>query len=63
MKADRVIGCDRCGKPCALVDDEIPSDELCPWCREADAPRVHAAFASDREALAETPVNMAARIP
>lgn len=31
--ADRVIGCVKCGKPCALVGDLIPEDELCCWCR------------------------------
>jgi len=50
VKADRVIGCTRCGKPCALVDDEIPADELCPWCRAEDAPRVMQAYVSETQA-------------
>lgn len=51
--ADRVIGCARCGKPAAL-DDRIPTDGLCPWCREADAPAVTAAFLEERREPAET---------
>jgi rubrerythrin len=31
--ADGVVGCERCGKPSALVGDRIPADDLCPWCR------------------------------
>lgn len=46
--ADRVMGCERCGKPAALVGDRIPADGLCPWCRVADAPGVAAAFASEQ---------------
>ena len=32
--ADRVIGCVHCGKPAALVDEPIPEDGLCEWCRD-----------------------------
>lgn len=30
--ADRVIGCIKCGKPCALVGDKIPEHGMCEWC-------------------------------
>ena len=39
-RATSVLGCTRCGKPCALVDDDVPLDGLCPWCRAKDSPRV-----------------------
>jgi hypothetical protein len=39
--ASGVIGCQRCGKPCALDGDLIPLDEICPWCREADSPKLY----------------------
>ena len=41
LRADSVVGCMRCGKPCALVGDFIPFDGLCPWCRAEDTPRVY----------------------
>jgi hypothetical protein len=47
----RVLGCSRCGKPCALVGDLIPSDELCPWCRAKDSPGVYAARDEEEFAL------------
>lgn len=54
MRADCVIGCSRCAKPCALVGDEIPDDAvaiaimLCPWCFAALRPGVFAAWAREQ---------------
>lgn len=44
---DGVIGCVRCGKPAALVDDVPPLDGLCPWCRADDAPVVTKAWLAE----------------
>jgi len=46
-QADRAVGCNRCGKPCALVGDWIPLDGLCPWCRASDAPKVHDTYVTE----------------
>lgn len=54
MRVDRVIGCSRCAKPCALVGDEIPDDViasaimLCPWCLAALRPGAFAAWAREQ---------------
>ena len=45
IRSHPVVGCIRCFKPCALVDDKIPQDQLCPWCRgsgDKDTPGVNA---------------------
>ncbi len=38
MKATSVVGCLHCAKPIALVDDEVPVDQICPWCRGGPTP-------------------------
>lgn len=54
MRADRVIGCSQCAKPCALVGDEIPDGAvasaimLCPWCLAALRPNAFAAWAHEQ---------------
>jgi len=45
VTAESVIGCVRCGKPAALVGDEVPEHGHCPWCR--GGPTVGAPAVSD----------------
>lgn len=48
MRADRVFGCDRCGKPAALVDDLVSTETLlCPWCIAEIRPGAMAAWRAD----------------
>lgn len=45
IRSSAVVGCIKCGKPCALAEDKIPYDQLCPWCRghgDIDTPGVNA---------------------
>jgi len=46
--AQVAIGCKICARPCALVGDEIPEDELCPWCRAAKSPAVMRLWLEDQ---------------
>jgi hypothetical protein len=49
VRADRVFGCARCGKPAALVDDKAPAHGVieCFWCSVDARPGAFAAYRKD----------------